>query len=130
MSNKKILIIDNDSGFVTSTMGFLEEKGYKVSSAGNKKDSIDRIGQFIPDLIIMEAMMDKLTDGFDLVRELKNDEKYKKIPIFMLTAVGEKTGFSFSEAGGDKSWLPVDEYAQKPVKSEELIDSIEKLISK
>jgi len=130
MQSKKILIIDNDSGFVTSTAALLEAKGQNVSSANNKKDGLEKIEQFMPDLIILEAMLDKIYDGFDLSRELKSDEKYKKIPIFLLTAIGQKTGFSFSEAGGDKSWLPVDDYADKPLKSEELISRIEKLISK
>jgi len=130
MQSRNILIIDKDPGFVAATGALLEAKGYKVLSAANKKDGLEKIQQSIPDLIIMEAMLDKMHDGFDLSRELKSDEKYKKIPIFLLTAIGQATGFSFSEAGGDRSWLPVDDYAQKPVKSEELIARVEKLILK
>lgn len=130
MENKKILIIDDDLDFVTATGVLLEANGYKVSSAGNKKDGIEKIREVMPDLIIMDVIMQRMSDGFDLSRELKNDEKYKKIPILMLTAIGEKTGFSFSAVAGDKIWLPIDDYAEKPVKSEELIAKIEKLISK
>jgi len=130
MENKKILIIDDDLDFVTATKVLLDAKGYKVFSANDKKDGLEKIQQIMPDLIIMDVMMQKMSDGFDLSRELKNDEKYKKIPILMLTAIGEKTGFSFSAVSGDKTWLPIDDYAEKPVKSEELIAKIEKLISK
>lgn len=130
MENKKILIIDDDLDFVTATGVTLEAKGYKVSSANNKKDGIEKVEEVKPDLIIMDVMMNKMSDGFDLARELKNDERYKKIPILMLTAIGEKTGFNFSAVAGDKAWLPIDEYVEKPIKSEELIAKIQKLISK
>ena len=130
MENKKILIIDDDLDFVTATGVLLEANGYKVFSANNKNDGMEKIEQVMPDLIIMDVMMHRMSDGFDLSRELKNDEKYKKIPILMLTAIGEKTGFNFSTVAGDKIWLPVDDYAEKPIKSEELIAKIEKLISK
>ena len=128
MESKKILIIDDDPDFVMATTVVLEAKNYKVFSAKDRKDGIEKVGRVLPDLIIMDVMMEKMSDGFELAREIKHDERYKKIPILMLTAVGEKTGFNFSKIAGDEAWLPVDDYAEKPIKPEELIASIEKLI--
>ena len=128
MENKKILIIDDDPDFVMATTVVLEAKSYKVFSAKDRKDGIEKVERVLPDLIIMDVMMEKMSDGFELAREIKNDGRYKKIPILMLTAVGEKTGFNFSKSAGDEAWLPVDDYAEKPVKPEELIAKIEKLI--
>ena len=128
MESKKILIIDDDPDFVMATTVVLEAKNYKVFSAKDRKDGIEKVGRVLPDLIIMDVMMEKMSDGFELTREIKHDERYKKIPILMLTAVGEKTGFNFSKIAGDEAWLPVDDYAEKPIKPEELIASIEKLI--
>ncbi len=130
MSHKKILIIDDDADLVESTKIVLQAKGYKVFSAADKQSAMAQIKEVVPDLIIMDVMLEKMSDGFDLSRELKNDEKYKKIPVLMVTAIGDKTGFRFSEAAGDKVWLPVDDYAEKPLKPEELISKIEKLLSK
>ena len=130
MSHKKILIIDDDADIVESTKIVLEAKGYKVFSAANKQNALIQVKEVMPDLIIIDVMLEKMSDGFDFSRELKSDEKYKKIPMLMLTAIGEKTGFKFSEVAGDKAWLPVDDYAEKPVKPEELISRIEKLLSK
>ncbi len=130
MSHKKILIIDDDADLVESTKIVLQAKGYKVFSAEDKQSAMAQIKEVVPDLIIMDVMLEKMSDGFDLSRELKNDEKYKKIPVLMVTAIGDKTGFRFSEAAGDKVWLPVDDYAEKPLKPEELISKIEKLLSK
>ncbi|MEK7850131.1 MAG: response regulator [Candidatus Omnitrophota bacterium] len=130
MSCKKILIIDDDADMVESTKVVLEAKSYKVFTAANKQSALVQIKEVMPDLIIMDVMLEKMSDGFDLSRELKSDEKYKRIPVLMVTAIGEKTGFRFSEAAGDKVWLPVDDYAEKPLKPEELISKVEKLLSK
>ena len=128
MSAKKILIIDDDVDFVESTRVILEAKGYKVSSAGNRDEGFEKVKQISPDLILMDVMMEKMSDGFDLTRKLKSEEKYKDIPILMLTSIGEKTGFEFSDVAGDKTWLPVDDYAEKPIAPDKLIDKLEKLL--
>ncbi len=130
MSSKKIIIIDDDEDIVESTKIVLQAKGYKVFSAANRQSALSQIKEVMPDLIIMDVMLEKMSDGFDLSRELKSDEKYKKIPVLMITSIGDKTGFRFSEGAGDKVWLPVDDYAEKPLKPEELISRIEKLLSK
>jgi len=129
MSVKKILIIDDDVDFVESTRIILEAKGYNLSSAGNREEGFEKVKQISPDLILMDVMMEKMSDGFDLTRKLKSEEKYKDIPILMLTAIGEKTGFGFSDVAGDKTWLPVDDYMEKPVAPEKLAAKVEKLLS-
>lgn len=128
--NNKVLIIDDDEDFIESTKVVLESKGYIICSALNKKEGLKRIEKDSPDMIIMDVMMDKMCDGFDLTREIKNNDKYKDIPILMLTAVEQKTGFKFSEAAGDDAWLPVDDFSTKPIKPEDLIAKVEKLLSK
>ena len=130
MRDKKILIIDDDADFAESIKVILEAKGYRVFSAANRDDGLAKIKELMPDLIIMDVMLEKMSDGFDLSRKLKSEEKYKKIPLLMLTAIGDKTGFKFSAVAGDKIWLPVDDYAEKPIKPEELISRIERLLSK
>lgn len=130
MNRKKVLIVDDDADIVEATKMVLEAKNYKVFSAANKRSALAQIKEVMPDLIIMDVMLEKMSDGFDFSRELKSDENYKKIPVLMMTAIGDKTGFKFSEAAGDKIWLPVDDYAEKPLSPDELISRIEKLLSK
>lgn len=130
MSRKIILIIDDDTDMAESTKVVLEAKNYKVFTAVDKQSALVQIKEVRPDLIIMDVMLEKMSDGFDLSRELKSDEEYKNIPLLMVTAIGEKTGFRFSEKAGDKVWLPVDDYAEKPLKPEELIFKVEKLLAK
>ncbi|MCQ9205649.1 MAG: response regulator [Omnitrophica bacterium] len=128
MAAKRILIIDDDVDFIESTRVVLETKGYEVFSAQNKQEGLKEIKSISPNLIILDVMMDKMSDGFELAREFKADAKHKNIPILMLTAVGAKTGFKFSAVGGDNAWLPVDDYCEKPIEPKKLIEKVEKLL--
>lgn len=130
MSGKKIFIVDDDADFIAGTKVVLESAGYQVFAAGKVREALEKIGEAAPDLIIMDVMLEKMSDGFDLSRKLKSDEKYKKIPILMVTAVGEKTGFRYSPDSGDKLWLPVDEFMEKPVASDVLTAKVAKLLGK
>lgn len=61
--------------------------------------------------------------------EVRKDIKGKNIPILMLTAIKEKPGLDFKKEAGDEVWLPVDEYCEKPLDFQELIDKVNKLLS-
>jgi DNA-binding response OmpR family regulator len=72
-------------------------------------------------------MMDKHTDGFDLCYSLKHDETCKQIPILMVTAVTDKTGFKFSP-DTDGEYLQADDYVSKPIPVPELLSRVKKLL--
>lgn len=124
----KILIVDDDQDITESMKVVLESKGYKVIPAYSGKEGLEKTKQQGPDLIILDIMMEKGDSGFDVCRELKKDQRYKNIPILMLTAIKEKTGMDFKKEAGDEVWLPVDDYVEKPLKPEELITKVEALL--
>jgi DNA-binding response OmpR family regulator len=128
MSEKnKILIVDDDKDYGEALKIVLSNKGYSVNHALNVQDGRKSVEEDKPALIILDVMMDKHTDGFDLCHNLKNDEKYKNIPILMVTAVTGKTGFKFSPET-DGEYLQADDYVAKPVPSSELLLRVKKLI--
>ncbi len=126
---KKILIIDDDEDYGSALGIVLENNGYKVEHALNIKDGREAIDRMLPDLIILDVMMEKHTDGFDLCSDLKNDEACRLIPVMMVTAVTEKTGFKFSPET-DGEYLEADDYVSKPVPVAELLSRVNKLIGK
>lgn len=130
MPKKKILIIDDDADFNESIKVVLKSKGYEVFSAVSADKGLRQIVRIHPDLIILDVMMDKMSDGFDISRKIKKNKKYQKIPIFILTAIGDITGFKLSLSAGDKAWLPVEAYAEKPIKPEVLLSKVKELIRK
>ncbi|OGW81210.1 MAG: hypothetical protein A3G33_05880 [Omnitrophica bacterium RIFCSPLOWO2_12_FULL_44_17] len=125
----KILIIDDDSDIVEAMRVVLENKGYGVVSAENGKDGLIKASLEKPELIILDVMMPGI-DGFEVARELKKNVVVKNIPILMLTAVKKKTGFDFKAEAGDPDWLPVDDYCDKPLDYEVLLERVAVLISR
>jgi two-component system, OmpR family, alkaline phosphatase synthesis response regulator PhoP len=124
---KKILIIDDDKDYGEALKIVLNNNGYNVNHVLNVRDGFTAIEEDKPALLILDVMMDKHTDGFDLCYKLKHDEKYEKIPIMMVTAVTDKTGFKFSPET-DGEYLQADDYVAKPVSSSELLLRVKKLI--
>lgn len=126
----KILIIDDDPDLVKSMQVVLETRQHRISMAPNGKDGMRKIREDKPDLVILDVMMTTMDEGFDVSRDIKKDAKLKDIPILMLTAIKDRTGLGFEKEAGDKDWLPVDAYCDKPLKPEELISKVEKLLGK
>jgi DNA-binding response OmpR family regulator len=127
-AKKKILIIDDDRDYGEALKIVLENNGYQVRHALNRKDGRSAIEADAPDLIILDVMMEKHTDGFDLCADLKDDDACRHIPIIMVTAVTEKTGFKFSPAT-DGDYLQADDYISKPVPVTELLSRVNRLLS-
>ena len=128
MKNAKILIIDDDPDITEAMKVVLQTRDYKVTSAASGGEGLKKVKIDNPDLVILDIMMEKGDTGFDVARELKNDPSTKNIPILMLTAIKEKTGLDFTKEAGDEAWLPVDDYVEKPLKPEELLSKVEKLL--
>ena len=129
MSSPKILIVDDDVDHTKSIQIILESEDYSVVMACDRNEGMEKIKQEKPDLIILDVMMSKWHDGFEMSRELKKDVYFKKIPILMLTGVQERTGLGFKSTAGDPEWLPVDGFLDKPVEPENLLSEIENLLS-
>lgn len=128
MSNKaRILIVDDDLDYVKLIRVILESKEYTVDTAYNRESAMEQIKKIKPDLILLDIMMDRLDDGFTLCYQLKHDSELRKIPIFTISAITEKTGFKFSPAT-DGEYFEADDYVEKPVKPSDLLRRIEKLL--
>ncbi len=61
-------------------------------------------------------------------RQIKNDPDTKDIPILMVTSVKDKIGIDFKSVAGDDSWLPVEDFLDKPVQPEVLIEKVAALL--
>ena len=130
MGQGRILIIDDDPDITEAMSVVLENKGYEVASAADGSAGLEQVAAERPDLIILDVMMRTSQEGFELSRQLKGSAEYRDIPILMLTAVKDKTGLDFKSTAGDESWLPVEEFLDKPVKPDVLLEKVASLLSK
>jgi two-component system alkaline phosphatase synthesis response regulator PhoP len=83
---KQVLLVDDDQDAVRYLSVVLSKHGYEPVSAHNSGEGIERIRQAKPDLIVLDVMMPGKS-GFVLFQQLKEDERYRDIPILMLTGV-------------------------------------------
>jgi len=130
MSAPKILIIDDEPKFVEIVRTILATKQYKVSSAYNANEAFAKLEEEIPDAIILDVMMGKGAEGFIFARKMRKDSRFAKIPILMLTALREKTGFDFPGKRIHPKFLPVDEYMEKPIEPDAFLEKIEQQLAK
>jgi len=129
MSIPGILIIDDDPEFVEITKAILETKPYKVSCAYDADEGFAKLEEHIPDAIILDIMMGKGAEGFIFARKIRKDPRYANIPILMLTSMREQTGFDFPGERIHPKFLPIDEYVEKPVEPQVLLEKIERQLA-
>lgn len=124
---KTILVVDDDPDIVETMKMVLESAGYKVETAANGTEGLEKARAVHPDAIVLDVMMDNESEGFHVSYELKKGEDTKDIPILVLSAVGKKSGFDF-DPESDGEYLPVDAYMEKPLEPKALVDKIGALL--
>jgi DNA-binding response OmpR family regulator len=133
MAMSKIYIIDDDRNIVESMSIVLKKNGYEVASQYTDENVVDNLLDSKPDMVILDVMFPQnVSAGFDIAREIKNDKRVSHIPIIMLSAINEKGVYSgtFSNTDRDSSWLPVDEFVEKPIKPDQLLAKVKILLTK
>jgi two-component system alkaline phosphatase synthesis response regulator PhoP len=129
ITKAKILLVDDDQDFLEMHKAVLKNHGYDVLTASSGNEGLERVRAEMPDLIILDLMMEKYDTGFSFSKEIKNDPLFKKIPILMVTAVAEATGYRFS-LKEDGYWMKTDDFLDKPIMPDVLIGKVEKLLEK
>ena len=131
----KILVVDDDPDTVKFINIMLSRLGYQAISATSGMEALERVQVEHPDLIILDVMMDTITEGFQVTYQLRNPDPkseyapYAKIPILMLTAIVEKKRMKFSTPA-DGDFLPVDDFVEKPIRPQVLLEKVKKMLNK
>lgn len=125
MAEKTILIIDDDIDLVEIIRVTLESQGFQVIDAQTGERGLEMARERNPDLILLDVMMGKVDEGFQVAYELRSNDITAETPILMLTAVTDQTGFDFDPAK-DKDFLPVNEFLEKPISPRSLVDMVRK----
>lgn len=127
MTDKKVLIVDDEVDVQTFVRALLADDGFTVLTAGDGAAAIKKAREEKPDVIILDVQMPG-KDGFQAFYELRNDAATKSIPVIMLTAVTQRThihfdGRSMSEYLGCEP----EDYIDKPIDPERLRRAVKKL---
>jgi CheY-like chemotaxis protein len=122
-ANYHLLVVEDDINQREVLEMVFNSAGYTVTLAENGKHALDALTKKDFDIIISDIMM-PIMNGIDLVREIKNNPQFHKIPILMLTAV------SNSEDEYEVLNYGADDYCDKNVKKKILIKRVERLLKK
>ena len=124
---KRILVVDDEPDFASIVQANLRKEGFEVEVAYDGVEAMEKIKKAPYDAIVLDVMMPE-KDGYEVCSELKSDEKYRDIPIVMLTAVADHVGSTrYSHADGMS--MEAEDYLPKPASAEEISESIKNLIS-
>ena len=128
MAGEKVLVVDDDPDILDAVTLVLEAQGYQVVIAHNGIECLNRLGTEKPDLMILDLLMPKM-DGFAVYDELKDPMwlEYRDMPILILSSVREEASRRRYELETGKE-LGVNEYLEKPVLPNVLLDCVEKLL--
>ena len=119
-----IAIIDDDPDIIEATSLVLKSRGFDVCTAPNPDEGYKIVKDNNPDLIILDVMMDEPDDGFFLAQKFRREKI--TTPILMYTSVSKTIGFEY----GQGEMVPVDDFVEKPISPEELIEKVKVLLKK
>jgi DNA-binding response OmpR family regulator len=123
----KILVVEDEIDILEAHKVVLEHNHYEVLTATNIGVAKELLEKHSINLILLDVMMEKDSDGFNFAQYVKGSKKYKHIPIVLATAVNVRTKFMFDlEKDGD--FLPVEKFMDKPIDPDDLIATIRGLL--
>lgn len=120
---KRVIYFEDESDMVELVRIILGREGYHVEGVREGQVGLQAIKEELPDIILLDLMMPDM-DGWEIFRQIKNDEATMNIPIIVITAkaqtVDKVLGLEIAK---------VDDYISKPFRPHELVERVEKVLS-
>ncbi|MGD1860142.1 MAG: response regulator transcription factor [Leptolyngbyaceae cyanobacterium] len=119
----KVLLVDDEAGLREAVQAYLEDSGFTVEVASNAAEGWEKLQLATPDILISDIMMPQV-DGYEFLQQVREDPRYKSLPVVFLTARGMTGDRIQGYSAG------VDAYLPKPFDPDELVAIISNLIER
>ena len=119
----QLLLVDDEPGLREAVKDYLQESGFTVQVASNAREGWELMQQNTPDLVISDVMMPQV-NGYQFLKQLREDPRFKALPVVFLTAKGMTTDRIQGYKAGCDAYLP------KPFDPDELIAIVENLLER
>ena len=119
----KLLLVDDEPSLREAVEAYLEDEGFIVKVASNADEGWEFMEQETPDLVITDIMMPRV-DGYQFLEKLRDDPRYKGLPVILLTAKGMTSDRIKGHNAG------CDAYLSKPFDPDELVAIVKNLLSR
>jgi len=124
-----IKIVDDDKEFALIIAEILKKEGHSVLIQHSTEHVIATLIEDKPDLLILDVMFpENPVGGFELARKIRQKKATCKIPIILLTSINQEFPMDFSSDDVDATWMPVQDFLEKPVKPAKLLKAVNKLL--
>lgn len=119
----QLLLVDDEPGLREAVKDYLQESGFSVQVASNAREGWELVQQNTPDLVISDIMMPQV-DGYQFLKQLRDDPRFRSLPVIFLTAKGMTTDRIQGYQAG------VDAYIPKPFDPDELVAVVGNLLER
>jgi CheY-like chemotaxis protein len=124
IDKKTVLLVDDDEDLLEQVR-MVVGREFHVDLARSGEEALAKLGKNRYDCIVMDVMMQGLSDGLDTAKKIKENSATKTIPVIMVTSVNEHFDYRTQI---DESFFPNDKWLDKPVDPNILLQEIKKLV--
>jgi CheY-like chemotaxis protein len=125
---KTLLLVDDELGMVESLSFLLEREGYRVVSAANGRDGLQRLREAPVDLVIVDVMM-PILGGMDMLRMMRATPEHASTPAVLISAAPERVSPSPDERRSDAAPAPLYQvFLRKPFDLADLLSTVERFV--
>ena len=127
----KVMIVDDDRDFMDSICRVLQRKGHSTTAFYDTEGVIDRLEQEPHDVLVLDVMFpEDAAAGFHLAQDIRKHRDLAQLPILILSAINTKFPMGFGPNDIDQTWMPVQDFLEKPIDFDVLVAKVEKLASR
>jgi len=119
----QLLLVDDEPGLREAVQAYLEDSDFQVEVASNANEGWEKLQNHTPDLVITDIMMPKV-DGYQFLKQMREDARFKSLPVVFLTARGMTKDRILGYHAG------CDAYLSKPFDPDELVAIVENLLQR
>jgi DNA-binding NarL/FixJ family response regulator len=119
----RLLLVDDEPGLREAVQAYLEDSGFTVDVAGSAREAWEILQQRTPELVISDIMMPQV-DGYQFLKQMREDPRFKALPVVFLTARGMKSDRIQGYQAGCDAYIP------KPFEPDELVAIVENLLQR
>lgn len=124
-----IKIIDDDEEAARNLAILITQAGHKVTWRSDIDGALADLIAAPPDLLVLDVMFPgSPAAGFDLARMIRQNPKIQRLPVILLTSLNRDFPMNFSSKDIDSSWMPVQDFVDKPVNVPQLLSKIRRLL--
>ncbi len=122
MTEKRVLLIEDEPNIIEAIRFILSREGWRVDTSSDGENALEAVRIRKPDLVILDVMLPNRS-GYDILSDMRADETTRDIPVMMLTARGQKKDKELAER------LGVNKFMTKPFSNAEVLASARELVS-